>query len=482
MWSFSDGAENWQFSFVEYRNNKVERLRVTTLSNCFIPSKWNGKKATTFLIVDSFKKTRREMSRKNKPAYSTVWDSVSVSIQAEQVKRRKNPWNLQRLEKKEAPKEQKAERDSRMLLANGERIELHKGKHRLVTKDAKPSHIKKAIKHAQTLQICKSIVDAWIDCAMRQPEDEALMPAVRTQTAQADDTLNNHVKTLLEGLRSLQSTAYKKNKEKLQLRPFFVSGFSQVSKHLKLQHMPLLVIVANDLDVTHLENGPDQICCNIIDSCHLIKVPVAYPALSRRKLGKTLHMRAKVSVIAILRVETMAATLKLILPLCSSNHSKSLFDMQEKNDTLSNDHGDLVILTASDIDKAFSLKDMVASPSCGAISTFLGITRDNFRGKSVTRLEYEAYTEMALKQMQRVITNLRECWDVYKVVIIHRVGYVPVMETSIAIAVSSAHRAESLKAVEYAIDSVKNTVPIWKKEVYEDGAIWKSSCDHSSSC
>ncbi|CAB0037556.1 unnamed protein product [Trichogramma brassicae] len=108
----------------------------------------------------------------------------------------------------------------------------------------------------------------------------------------------------------------------------------------------------------------------------------------------------------------------------------------------------------------------VTSASCGAVSTFIGTTRDNFEDKKVIKLEYEAYEPMALKQMRAVCNKIRSQWSVEKIAIYHRLGEVPVKEASIVIAISSPHRQESLLAVQYAIDAVKTSVPIWKKEIY----------------
>ncbi|GIL74402.1 hypothetical protein Vretimale_2114 [Volvox reticuliferus] len=117
----------------------------------------------------------------------------------------------------------------------------------------------------------------------------------------------------------------------------------------------------------------------------------------------------------------------------------------------------------------------VADPAAGAISTFSGVTRNNFQGKSVIKLEYEAYTPMALKKLEELAHDLARKWNICKVSIAHRVGTVHVGEPSVIIAVSSAHRGESLEAVHWAIDELKASVPIWKKEFFEDGSTWKEN-------
>ena len=99
-------------------------------------------------------------------------------------------------------------------------------------------------------------------------------------------------------------------------------------------------------------------------------------------------------------------------------------------------------------------------------------------GKRVVRLEYEAYTPMALKEMMKICGDVRKQWAVTKIVILHRIGLCPIQEASVIIAVSSPHRKEAMEAVTYAIDTLKLKVPIWKKEVYGEGegdAIWKAN-------
>lgn len=122
------------------------------------------------------------------------------------------------------------------------------------------------------------------------------------------------------------------------------------------------------------------------------------------------------------------------------------------------------------------ISQMVTDPSCGAVSIFVGITRDNFDCKKVLRLEYEAYKPMAKKKMKEICDSIRKQWEIHSIAMIHRINVVPISEASIVIAISSPHRKESLQAVEYAIDTLKATVPIWKKEIYADeSSSWKEN-------
>ena len=114
----------------------------------------------------------------------------------------------------------------------------------------------------------------------------------------------------------------------------------------------------------------------------------------------------------------------------------------------------------------------VASDGAGAIATFVGTTRARSRGRDVIRLEYEAYEGMAEAEMERIAGVLRDRHDVIDVAIHHRVGPVEIGETSVVIAVSAAHRAAAFDACRDAIDTLKQTVPLWKKELYVGGEEW----------
>ncbi len=128
-------------------------------------------------------------------------------------------------------------------------------------------------------------------------------------------------------------------------------------------------------------------------------------------------------------------------------------------------------LTETPIDLAAVVAE-VADPGAGAIATFLGTTRDNARGRRVLHLDYEAYEGMAEQVMADLAAELAGRYELTKVAITHRVGRVAIGETSVAIAVSAPHRQDALAACRDAIDTLKQTVPLWKKEVYEGGEEW----------
>ena len=114
----------------------------------------------------------------------------------------------------------------------------------------------------------------------------------------------------------------------------------------------------------------------------------------------------------------------------------------------------------------------VARDEAGAIATFVGTTRVHSRGRTVTHLEYEAYEGMAEQEMTRIARHLKERYELCEIAIAHRIGRVEIGEASVAIAVSAPHRADALAACKDAIDTLKETVPLWKKEVYEGGEEW----------
>lgn len=117
----------------------------------------------------------------------------------------------------------------------------------------------------------------------------------------------------------------------------------------------------------------------------------------------------------------------------------------------------------------------VESDEAGGISVFIGTVRNATKDRKVLHLEFEAYEEMALKELTKIADFMHNKWPLKAVSIHHRTGLVKVGEDAVVIAVSSAHRKEAFAACQYAIDTLKQTVPIWKKEVFEDGEVWVSA-------
>lgn len=114
----------------------------------------------------------------------------------------------------------------------------------------------------------------------------------------------------------------------------------------------------------------------------------------------------------------------------------------------------------------------VTKGTCGAVATFVGVVREFSRGRQVSYLEYEAYPEMAIAKMRQIGEEIREKWEVEEIAIHHRVGRLGVGEASVIIAVSAPHRRQALEGCAYAIERLKQIVPLWKKEVSPDGTYW----------
>jgi molybdopterin synthase catalytic subunit len=138
------------------------------------------------------------------------------------------------------------------------------------------------------------------------------------------------------------------------------------------------------------------------------------------------------------------------------------------------DDGRLFRVTADPLD-ARETERAVADPSAGAIVSFTGVVRDNGRGQAVSALDYEAYAPAAEKMLAQIADEIDEKWGLKRVAIIHRTGLLPVGEASVVISISSPHREAAFEACLYAIERLKEIVPIWKKEHYADGAVWIGS-------
>jgi molybdopterin synthase catalytic subunit/molybdopterin converting factor small subunit len=136
-----------------------------------------------------------------------------------------------------------------------------------------------------------------------------------------------------------------------------------------------------------------------------------------------------------------------------------------------NDANVVVALTREHID-AEKLIAAAKSGEDGAVVVFDGIVRNHTRGRRTLHLDYEAYEEMALKQMRELGLKARERFGVRQVTMLHRLGRLEIGKTSVLIVVASAHRSAAFEACRWLIDTLKQTVPIWKKETFADGAVW----------
>ena len=128
----------------------------------------------------------------------------------------------------------------------------------------------------------------------------------------------------------------------------------------------------------------------------------------------------------------------------------------------------MVELTNEPIDTT-RLLDHVASPAAGAVVLFLGVTRGITDERSTDSLEYECYPEMAKRKLEELLTEARQRWSLEGCAVVHRLGHLEVQEASVAVAVSSPHRKEAFEAGQWLIDTLKEVVPIWKKENWSDG-------------
>ncbi len=118
------------------------------------------------------------------------------------------------------------------------------------------------------------------------------------------------------------------------------------------------------------------------------------------------------------------------------------------------------------------LVDAVRRDESGAVALFYGVVRNENMGRSVQYLEYDVYPEMAVKKMREVADEVRAKYPITGIGVLHRVGRLEIGETSLLVAVSSAHRVAAFEACHFAVDRIKQVVPIWKKEVWEDGEEW----------
>jgi len=137
----------------------------------------------------------------------------------------------------------------------------------------------------------------------------------------------------------------------------------------------------------------------------------------------------------------------------------------------SSDARDRIEITRSRIVNA-EIASEVRTDLDGAVATFDGCVRNHSHGRTTLYLEYEAYEEMALVKMREIAAHIHDHYAIDRVAMVHRLGRLEIGETSVLIAVSAPHRAAAFDACRYAIDTLKKTVPIWKKEFFADGAVW----------
>ncbi len=140
----------------------------------------------------------------------------------------------------------------------------------------------------------------------------------------------------------------------------------------------------------------------------------------------------------------------------------------------------MIVLTTSSLESD-PVTASVRRDSNGAVVTFLGATRRTSEGKEVLYLEYEAYEPMARKKLEEIRREVMEKWSLQDVAIAHRFGRLEIEDLSLIVAVASPHRKEAFQACAYIVDRIKESVPIWKKEVFTDGQVWVGCQSHDHS-
>jgi len=123
-----------------------------------------------------------------------------------------------------------------------------------------------------------------------------------------------------------------------------------------------------------------------------------------------------------------------------------------------------------EVAQQFAMADNV-----GGVVDFIGTVRNHTKGETVLKLDFEAYEPMAVKEMQKIADKALEQFDIHRIAIHHRVGELSVGEVPVIIVASAAHRVAAFEACQFAIDTLKQTVPIWKKEYFENGEVWVSA-------
>lgn len=144
------------------------------------------------------------------------------------------------------------------------------------------------------------------------------------------------------------------------------------------------------------------------------------------------------------------------------------------------EHGDDWTGLSDQVLPATEASAWVVQPSCGGVVVFTGTARDHSVGRDdVTRLEYEAYEEQVVPRLDEIAAAARERWpDLGRIVLLHRIGDVPLTEAAVVVAVSAPHRVEAFEAARFGIDTLKSTVPIWKREDWSEGTSWGREAQH----
>lgn len=219
-----------------------------------------------------------------------------------------------------------------------------------------------------------------------------------------------------------------------------------------------------------------------------MNITVRYFAIMREQLGKPseeLSLPDGTTAGEIFRIATrdvprLAGLQRAVMVMVNEEYVEADHPLRDGDEVAlippvsGGDHPTRFTVTEAVLDPR-AVEALVAGPDAGAIVTFIGTVRDNARGRTVTALDYEAYPSAAGKMLARVGAEVAERWPEVRIAISHRTGHLLPGEASIVIATASPHRENAYESSAYAIARIKEIVPIWKKEWYEDGSSWIGS-------
>ncbi|CAB9497094.1 Molybdopterin synthase catalytic subunit [Seminavis robusta] len=164
----------------------------------------------------------------------------------------------------------------------------------------------------------------------------------------------------------------------------------------------------------------------------------------------------------------------------NNNNNPSNTTATTATDNNNDDNEAFMIQVTENLPSLEDCYNFVVTGTSGAVSTFVGITRDNYQGKQVAKLSYEGYVPMAVKELRKLCRDARTKYSsIDKIAAVHILGDCPVGQASVILAASSPHRRDAMHCTEYLIDELKRRIPIWKREVYEGdlGSVWKENAE-----
>lgn len=220
-----------------------------------------------------------------------------------------------------------------------------------------------------------------------------------------------------------------------------------------------------------------------------MNVTIRYFAIMREHLGKSVEeidvpegtTAGEIFQIAIRDVPRLSSLERAVMVMVNEDYVEPDHPLQDGDEVAlippvaGGDHEPKLFRVTGDVLDPRAVESLVAGPDTGAVVTFAGTVRNNARGRTVTALDYEAYPSAAEKMLARVGAEAVEQWPDVRIAITHRTGHLKPAEASVVIACASPHREDAYAASAFAIARIKEIVPIWKKEWYEDGSSWIGS-------